>query len=64
MKRILLLAGVAMLAVPAVTPAQEPAPPAREREGYRVFTWNENRGRIGVIVSVEADASTDRLGAR
>lgn len=66
MNRILLLAGMAMLAGSTVVPAQEPAPSRRDRarEAYRVFTWNDNRGRLGVIVSTEADASTDRLGAR
>lgn len=64
MKRIVLLTGLALLAAPAASAAQEPAPRARERDTYRMFSWNDNRGRIGVIVSVEADASTDRLGAR
>lgn len=52
-----------LMAAPAALVAQqEEAPRARER--YRVYTWNENRGRIGVVVSTEADAATDRQGAR
>jgi hypothetical protein len=63
MNRIGLVAVLALLAAPAVLPAQD-APPARDRTRYRVFTWNDNRGRIGVVVSTEADAAKDRVGAR
>jgi S1-C subfamily serine protease len=57
-----LIAGLSLLvAFPAALAAQEPP---RERDRVRVYTWNENRGRIGVIVNTEADGSTDRLGAR
>jgi len=66
MNRMTLLVATTMLAVSTIAPAQEPPPSSRDRarEAYRVFTWNDNRGRIGVIVSTEADPSTDRLGAR
>ncbi len=66
MNRMTLLAATTMFAVSTIAPAQEPPPSSRDRarDAYRVFTWNDNRGRIGVIVSTEADASTDRLGAR
>lgn len=67
MNRKWLLAGLALLmGAPLGAVAQEPQRERdREREDvFRVFSWNDNRGRIGVIVSVEADASTDRLGAR
>jgi S1-C subfamily serine protease len=53
-----------LLAVPAVLLGQDEAPRARERDRVRVYTWNDNRGRIGVVVSTEANATTDRLGAR
>jgi len=53
-----------LVAAPAVLVAQEEAPRARERDRYRVYTWNDNRGRIGVVVSTDANATTDRLGAR
>lgn len=57
-----LMAGLTlMIALPAPLVAQEPP---RERERVRVFAWNDNRGRIGVIVNTEADGSTDRFGAR
>jgi S1-C subfamily serine protease len=60
-----MVAALALLvAVPAVLVGQEEAPRARERDRYRVYTWNDNRGRIGVVVSTEANATTDRLGAR
>lgn len=65
MNRHGMVAALALLvAVPAVLVGQEEAPRARERDRYRVFTWNDNRGRIGVVVSTEANATTDRLGAR
>ena len=65
MNRHGMIAALALLvAAPAVLMAQEAAPRARERDRVRVFTWNDNRGRIGVVVSTEADAANDRLGAR
>jgi hypothetical protein len=60
-----MVAALALLvAAPAVLAGQEDAPRARERDRVRVYTWNENRGRIGVVVSTEANTTTDRLGAR
>jgi len=57
-----LIAGLALgFALPAPLPAQE-SPRVRDR--VRVYTWNENRGRIGVIVNTDADGTTDRFGAR
>ena len=65
MNRHGMVAALALLvAAPAVLAGQEDAPRARERDRVRVYTWNENRGRIGVVVSTEANATTDRLGAR
>ena len=65
MNRHGMVAALALLVVaPAVLVAQEEAPRARERDRYRVYTWNDNRGRIGVVVSTDANATTDRLGAR
>lgn len=51
-----------MMAAPALLVGQEEAPRARDR--VRVFTWNDNRGRIGVVVNTQANAASDRLGAR
>src|SRR5436309_14491010 len=31
---------------------------------FGVYTFNDNRGRIGVIVDMKADASGDKVGAR
>ncbi len=65
MNRHGMVAALALLvAAPAVLVGQEDAPRARERDRVRVYTWNENRGRIGVVVSTDANATTDRLGAR
>jgi hypothetical protein len=61
------MAGVAALLLAPVASAQEPTRPRqrdRDDEPARVFTWNDNRGRIGVVVDTRPDASTDRLGAR
>jgi C-terminal processing protease CtpA/Prc len=62
----LALAGLAL--IPALAGAQERHP----REGYktqepvrtRVFTYNNNRARLGVTVQFKADPETDKLGAR
>lgn len=64
MSRKGIVAGLALLmaAAPAALVGQEEAP--RERERVRVFTWNDNRGRLGVVVNTRANAETDRLGAR
>ena len=65
MNRHGMVAALALLvAAPAGLVGQEEAPRARERDRYRAFTWNDNRGRIGVVVSTEVNATTDRLGAR
>src|SRR5512134_867247 len=59
-----IVAGLALLmaAAPPALVGQEEAP--RERERVRVFTWNDNRGRLGVVVNTRANAESDRLGAR
>ena len=68
---------VAALAVstlwPAASRAQDASPRARTRPRVRVetrngpfgvYTFSDNRGRIGVIVDTRADASGDKVGAR
>lgn len=69
MKRSTLALALASLAlIPALAGAQE----RRPREGYktqepmrtRVFTYNNNRARLGVTVQFQADPETDKLGAR
>lgn len=60
-----IVAALALLLVaPGALAGQEEAPRARERDRYRVYTWNDNRGRIGVVVNTVANATTDRVGAR
>ena len=65
MKRMGVVAMFGLLVgAPVALASQQEAPRARERDRYRVYTWNDNRGRIGVVVGTEADATNDRLGAR
>ncbi len=63
------------LVLPAVSAAQDaprrpstrPRPRVRveTREGpFGVYTFSDNRGRIGVIVDTKVDAAGDKLGAR
>ena len=63
------------LLVPAASSAQDPPrrPSTRTRPRVRVetrdgpfgvYTFSDNRGRIGVIVDPKADAAGDKLGAR
>ena len=68
-----MMAGLAVcLLVPAAAVTQEAAPrPPRPRVRvetrngpFGVYTFGENRGRIGVIVDTRADATNDKLGAR
>jgi len=65
----------ASLVVPAASVAQDaprrpstrPRPRVRveTRDGpFGVYTFSDNRGRIGVIVDTRADAAGDKLGAR
>jgi len=56
---------------PAVSVTQEPGVRTRTRPRVRVetgpfgvYSFNDNRGRIGVIVDTKADASGDKVGAR
>ncbi|HEV2671434.1 MAG TPA: PDZ domain-containing protein [Gemmatimonadales bacterium] len=61
--------------LPAASGAQErqPSPPARPRARVRVetrdgpfgvYSFSDNRGRIGVIVDTHANATGDKVGAR
>ena len=56
---------------PAVSATQEPrvrtrvSPRVRVETGpFGVYSFNDSRGRIGVIVDTKADASRDKVGAR
>ncbi|HXM37608.1 MAG TPA: PDZ domain-containing protein [Gemmatimonadales bacterium] len=66
-----LAALAACILLPAVAAAQATPRPSRprartrvERGPFGVFTFNDSRGRIGVIVKTDADAADDKLGAR
>lgn len=59
--RIQILASV--FAIAALVPATPAAVVAQDGD-VRAFTFGGNRGRIGVMVDVEPDAATDKLGAR
>jgi hypothetical protein len=73
MTRTSIVAAVAALTLwPVAAAAQEtPRPPraraaprARASTPFGVFSFSDNRGRIGVVVKTEPDAADDRLGAR
>lgn len=71
MNRNLMVAALAVcLTWPAAAGAQDETPRARrprvrvERGPLGVFSFNDNRGRIGVIVDTRADAAGDKVGAR
>lgn len=72
MNRNLMMAALAVcLFLPAASVAQDNSPRARPRSRPRVrvegpfgFAFNDNRGRIGVIVDTRADAAGDKVGAR
>src|SRR5438309_7272735 len=65
------LAACLMLPTAATTQATPRRPSTRPRvrvetrEGpFGVYTFNDNRGRIGVIVDPRSDATRDKVGAR
>src|SRR5574341_1921350 len=70
MNRNLMMAALAACVLwPAASTAQEPRTRVRTRPRVRVegpfgFAFNDNRGRIGVIVDTRADATRDKVGAR
>jgi len=78
MTRTWIVAAFAALTLaPLAAAAQEPAPAPRARTAPRprvrtrvetgpfgVFSFNDNRGRIGVVVKTAPDAADDKLGAR
>ena len=45
-------------------PRARAAPRARASTPFGVFSFSDNRGRIGVVVNTEPDAADDKLGAR
>jgi S1-C subfamily serine protease len=58
-----------LVAWPAGAVAQRPPRPARPPRPPRApeafaFSWSDNRGRIGVVVRTDADAESDKLGAK
>src|SRR5256885_7078395 len=71
-RNCMLLAAAVLTTLPTVLPAQEPAVPPRvtrdrarvERDQVRAFAFGDNRGRIGVVVRTEANAETDKVGAK
>jgi len=74
MTRTWILAAAAALTLsPLTATAQEPRPRARatprvrtrvETGPFGVFSFSDNRGRIGVVVKTDSDAADDKLGAR
>ena len=74
MTRTWILAAAAALTLsPLTATAQEPRPRVRvtprvrtrvETGPFGVFSFSDNRGRIGVVVKTDSDAADDKLGAR
>jgi C-terminal processing protease CtpA/Prc len=72
MTRTWIVAAFAALTLwPAAAAAQETprprpraTPRARASTPFGVFSFSDNRGRIGVVVKTEPDAADDKLGAR
>src|SRR5712691_2030986 len=72
MRNVTVAALAACLLLPAMSAAQDtPRRPGRPRVRvetrngpFGVYTLNDNRGRIGVIVDPRADAAVDKVGAR
>ena len=68
MNRNLAIAAVCLL-LPASAQTQEAAPRSRPRVRvesgpYGVFSFSDNRGRIGIIVDTRANTTGDKVGAR
>ena len=73
MNRNWIVAALAAVTLSSVAVAQEPAPRARTRPRVRTrvetgpfgnFVFAGSRGRIGVVVKTDADATNDKIGAR
>ncbi len=74
MNRNWIVAALAALTISSVAIAQEPAPRARttrprvrtrvETGPFGNFVFAGSRGRIGVLVKTDADATNDKVGAR
>jgi hypothetical protein len=73
MNRNWIVAALAAVTLSSVAVAQEPAPRARARPRVRTrvetgpfgnFVFAGSRGRIGVVVKTDADATNDKVGAR
>ena len=59
----IVIAAAALAAWPAALAAQGTPRPPREPRGF-AYSFNDNRGRIGVVVRSDADSETDKIGAR
>ncbi len=57
------IAAAALAAWPAALAAQGTPRPPREPRGF-AYSFNDNRGRIGVVVKSDADSETDKIGAK
>lgn len=69
MQRKWMLLAAAMVAVPMALSAQQPpdaprAPRVRRAPRALAFSFDDNRGRIGVIVRTDASAVSDKVGAK
>src|SRR2546423_11335227 len=71
-RNCMLLAAAVLAKFPTLLPAQEPAVPPRvtrdrarvERDQVRALALGYKYGRIGVVVRTDADAETDKVGAK
>lgn len=59
----ILITTAVLAAWPAVLVAQRTPRPSPEPRGF-AYAFGDNRGRIGVVVMRDADAATDKIGAK
>ena len=60
----IVITAAALAAAPAGVTAQQPPPRPEPAPRAFAYSWSDNRGRIGVVVRTDANAETDKFGAK